>query len=146
MRTIKFRGKRTSDGEWVYGYLMNMHNPKRLFIGKWENIGGEATIKDELFCSYKGVDPETVGQYTGLLDKNGKEIFEGDIVVGETDYEKEDDERQWTREKPAIVEWNNKIAGFYPFYLNSQWRCDVVNIKIIGNRFEHPELLEGKPA
>ncbi len=80
MRQIKFRGKRVDNGEWVYGYLMQMHQPDRLFIGNWNNIGGEATIKDELFSSYKEVIPETVGQFIGLLDKHENKIFEGDKV------------------------------------------------------------------
>ena len=70
-REIKFRGKRLSDGEWIYGDLL--HNVDCVKIREWE-----ADV-NQIPKSYV-VDENTIGQYTGLKDKNGKEIFEGDIV------------------------------------------------------------------
>ena len=74
MREILFKAKRWSDGKWVYGDLNQLQDST---IIHWYNNG--CRVADE-------VDPSTVCQYTGLTDKNGKKIFDGDVVRRETDY------------------------------------------------------------
>lgn len=146
-REILFRGKRTDNGEWIEGfYSAEEYNP---YIGKIEYIPRIQIIGK---CVSLGVIPETVGQFTGLTDKNGVRIFEGDIVRL-TD---EQNEIEWT----AVVVFGNPNGEY-----NWGWQLKAIGefdgnkdillwvdmeesgayCEIIGNIHDHdnPELLEG---
>lgn len=73
MREILFRGKRKDNGKWVYGFYALFASNKGLKHGIYTGAETGCVIPYE-------VDPETIGQFTGLTDRNGKKIFEGDII------------------------------------------------------------------
>ena len=130
MREILFRGKRTDNSEWVYGDLIQ--NIDCLKIREQEK-----SIK-KIAKSYE-VDPETVGQFTGLLDKNGKKIFEGDIVLGLFLFDMSINAVVKFRDGAFGLEWRRgEIIEFNAFTS----LCNIT-YEIIGNIYDNPELLEG---
>lgn len=72
MREILFRAKRKDNNEWIFGNLINVYSYGKLVL---TSIMGQSTVSENI-----AVCPETVGQYTGVTDKNGVKIFEGDRV------------------------------------------------------------------
>jgi hypothetical protein len=124
MRDIIFRGKRVKDGKWGYGSLFSSMTGQK-FI-RWE-VDDDGEI--EGIVRYE-VIPETVGQFIGLLDKNGKKIFEGDIVRIE-DFAN------------AVVKWREDIACWtlQGYIIGNTW--DSSMLEVIGNIHDNPELLEG---
>ena len=134
MREILFRGKRTDNGEWVYGWLghLNCYNPQAKTISSvyFTEITEDHDTRLNIIVDYK-----TVGQYTGLTDKNGKKIFEGDIVTNP----KGDIGRvTWYEEHCAFMIYSITENKVYWLFDN-----DFSLIEIIGNIHDNPELLKG---
>lgn len=125
MREILFRGK-TDKGEWVYG--SPIFQDGYVLIRFWNSEEFE-------FEEYL-VIPDAIGQYTGLTDKNGTKIFEGDIV--QHDFGAEQIGVQY-----AVVKYNSKYASFMIEPLYDWMYCDKNDCEVIGNIHDNSELLGG---
>ncbi len=136
MREILFRGKTKESGEWVQGYFVYA---KSDFDS--EECREADIIPHDTDRVYKGeynvvfpCIPKTIGQYTGLIDKNGKKIFEGDIV---------NIEYPETTVKKCVIEYVG--ASFVGSTLADNWELDgYYSLEVIGNIHDNPELLEGE--
>lgn len=127
MREIKFRGKRPFVGGWLYGVPDIQGNNIEIF-----NRENDTFTKGIII-------PKTLGQFTGLYDKNGKEVFEGDIV--KDDYKRIMKIGEW-RYKPcfiAVSETNFHHADFFEWLIGD---TNILECEIIGNIHENPELLK----
>lgn len=162
MREILFRGKRTDNGEWVYGY----YTKARYFLDEKEmHIIFEPDAEAYPHCEfpwYEEVDHETVGQYTGLTDKNGVNIFEGDIVdlfgmkgkvvqecgafgigfMKTIDYDLLESKIPFNNS--ANFCFNDNFISFWEVFWNyEQDDNPLYEVEVIGNIYDNPELMKG---
>lgn len=153
MREILFRGKTTRNGEWVYGSLINVDTPSGSFCCILEQDYGDRYEYPYLDAELGVIDgqaipvvPETVGQYIGYKDKNGKKVFEGDIL-----------EFVWPSGKleRRVISYHG--AGYtycdchfyrdevYDDYIeDGEYGMIVEWREIIGNIYDNPELMVGR--
>lgn len=121
MREILFRGKRVDNGEWTEGFYAHSGEKKYILIDNDIAVG---------YLAMKEVNPDTIGQYTGLTDKNGKKIFEDDIVKikGKTRYI-----------FYGCSGFRHTNYGEYADTLENVFT--VVDCEVIGNKIDNPEFL-----
>ena len=132
MREIKFRGKRVDNGEWVYGYLINNCDSSSVIVTDY-HIGDGYDGEQELWSyDWHKAIPETVGQFTGLKDKNGIEIYEGDVL---------DMLESAFNNKLVVVKYDEEFAYFYPFG-NGNYSEDADEVEVIGNIHNQKEKVE----
>ena len=132
MREILFRGKKLDNGEWVYGMLVIRHDKTRHDI--YQHVS-------QISTTYAIVDPNTVGQFTGLLDKKGNKIFEGDIVTdGDNEYEISFDkigfDSAWNGLTGFALKRENELVDFNEIYYHD----DPEDLEIIGNIHDNSDL------
>lgn len=120
MRTLKFRAWNFKHQKMFSAEEMTADQMAILPDGHFANIDGQHTSRSIIY-SHEQMLPM---QYTGLKDRNGKEIYEGDIVQYKTD--------------TILVEWHGEAAAFWPFFSDEYWNDDF---EIIGTRYETPDLL-----
>lgn len=145
MREILFRGK-TPAGRWVYGdhikdRIETDGNPHEHIMIRFFDV-----FEEEYFVNYEFIIPETIGQYTGLKDKNGKMIFDGDILRS-VHFESIDG----TNYLYHIVEWSDRLSCWYMKNTHSKTKDghaqawvyfkNATMPEIIGNIHDNPELI-----
>lgn len=108
MRTIKFKGKSLEDGEWNYGDLSHVAD---------QTLVKNNPCRDKRPVFTFAVAPDTVGQYTGFLDKDGKELYEGDILR--------------YNNSTFAVEWSEDLGAFTLRAIREKGKCDDIPLGVI---------------
>ena len=135
-REILFRGKDKEAKKWVYGGYCLINGEPRIVV---------EVRADITYVMYVSVDPDTVGQFTGFLDKKGKKIFEGDVCLIPDDTDPECPENLLTVVVFNTVDGNWQLQTIPDKYHHSvkEWLCEFGDeCEVIGNKWDNPELLE----
>jgi uncharacterized phage protein (TIGR01671 family) len=131
MREYRFRGKRVDNGEWVFGDLIQVETD--CYIWDYDVMDNGVSESLRAYEIWQKVNPATVGQYTGLHDKNGREIWEGDYL---RNYQGDIHEVIWGPRINATL--RKKVSHHWPTqYLD----CTFMEWEVIGNRWDNPDLL-----
>lgn len=127
MREILYRGKRVDNSEWVYGSYVETREEytEEKVYAIFEKTAEHRCMGEYTDDGWHEVFPETVGQYTGFTDKNGKSVFEGDLVIA----------RFWS----DWCESYEKATGKVKFY-NGRYIIDISPYCLKLNLYEHPEI------
>lgn len=149
MREIKFRGKNLNTKEWVYGDLLQW-NDGETAIGVHGQFIDDGYHFNENYDKTPYVDETTVGQYTGLKDKNGKEIYEGDLIKAPSgriyavifSTWKYEEKREFLKviDLYEHTGWCISLDGVNPCELLDSEVCQG---SVIGSVYDNPELLKG---
>ena len=136
MRQIKFRGKRLDNGVWIYGDLIHIDKSDIGIVTDYDHWSG---------CR---INPDTIGQFTGLTDCNGREIYEGDIFTVNGKY-------------PKLVEYREDRAAFCIANVDELdkewidpwqqpapdwWYSFSREIVVVGNKFDNSDLITNQPT
>lgn len=147
MREIEFRGR--ANNKWLYGYFiqaLDIENKplKNCII---ENMANFDVSNGRLKQDYYEIELETLGQYTGVKDKNGTKIFEGDIVKVLTEPQ---NTNYATINDYGVVEYNEKTAEYVVSFCHIRFDDEDFlgnfrdgDCEVFGNIYDSPELLEG---
>ena len=142
MRTIKFRGKASHNGEWLYGDLINIHGEYHILGEDDMREDGHHVTQDSDRPTW--VEPDTIGQFTCLYDKNGKEIYEGDIIRIPT---KHGDDVFWIGYESSHIgafclceddDCNSRFVSIF----GRNYDYEPFDCEVIGNIHDNPKLLE----
>ena len=145
MREIKFRGK-NQQGKWIVGEILSLSKHKYIAPQDGDWFDFIPWVDDNIFHAPDSdeyeVDQDTIGQYTGLHDKNGKEIYEGDIILHYASNGEPMEHQVYYLD--SETRFATKLIG-YDFLdegeLTQRW-LDEVGFEVIGNIYDNPELLK----
>ena len=134
MREILFKAKRKDNGEWVEGYYLNVAKINHFICTGKIKLNG--AVKGILAPEMYAIDPDTLCQFTGFTDKNGKKIWENDIVDTF-----EESSKEFLRNVVKFEDGCFKV--FKKHYLSMHMDSyEKTDLKVVGNIFDNPDLLE----